>query len=195
MSPRTAQQYHDLREASRKRILESALTLFARFGYERTSVRMIAEAAGVSQGLMYNYFVSKEDLLRAIFQRSMEDVQQALASARETDNPAQKLERLIRSSFELVQQHMPFWKLSYSVRMQPAVLAGLAEELQAWMESIRCTLEGHFRELGAANPVIAATMLFAFIDGIAQHYALDPERYPLAAVVEALVAQYCGAAE
>ena len=39
--------------------------------------------------------------------------------------PSERLERLVRGSFEILRRNMPFWRLSYGVRMQPAVLAGL----------------------------------------------------------------------
>ena len=54
--PRNQAQNEALREQSRRKILYSAGTLFARHGYEATSVRMIAREAGVAQGLLYNYF-------------------------------------------------------------------------------------------------------------------------------------------
>ena len=41
--------------------------MFARYGYERTTVRKIAAEAKISQGLMYNYFGNKAELLRAVF--------------------------------------------------------------------------------------------------------------------------------
>jgi AcrR family transcriptional regulator len=50
-------------EERRLQILETALSVFASNGFKGTSIKDIAEAAGISQGLMYHYFSSKEDLL------------------------------------------------------------------------------------------------------------------------------------
>jgi AcrR family transcriptional regulator len=52
-------------EERRLQILDAALTVFAEKGYRGTSIKDIAAAAGMSQGLMYHYFKSKEELLRA----------------------------------------------------------------------------------------------------------------------------------
>jgi AcrR family transcriptional regulator len=52
-------------EERRLQILDTALTIFASNGFLGTSIKDIAEAAGISQGLMYHYFASKEDLLTA----------------------------------------------------------------------------------------------------------------------------------
>lgn len=193
MSPRSAEQNQALRDESRARILQSALALFAKHGYEQTSVRMIAQAAGVSQGLMYNYFAGKEALLRALFEQSVGQVHESFALAGDDPEPRVRLERYIRGSFDLLRCNLSFWRLSYGVRSQPAVLAGIGSQLAGWTAAILAELEGHFRGLGARDPATEARVLFAVIDGISQHYALDPEGYPLDAVVDLLVEKYGGA--
>lgn len=191
MSPRTAEQNEQIRADSRRRIIDAALALFAEHGYERTSVRMIADAAGISQGLLYNYFDGKQALLRAIFEQSVADVRASFALA-DAVPPAERLERLVRGSFEILRQNLAFWRLSYGVRMQPAVLAGLGPELQEWTAAIRRRLHAYLRDAGVPRPDVEAAVLFALIDGISQHYVLDPDHYPLDAVIELVIARYCG---
>ena len=191
MSPRTAQQNQIIRNDSKAKILAAALDLFAQVGYEQTSVRMIAHSAEVAQGLLYNYFESKEQVLRAIFIQSLGDVQESFAAGATEGSPQQRLEQLIRASFEIVQRHLYFWKLFYSIRFQPAVLGGLRPEIQEWSDGIHAVLQQHFVELGAGDPNVEAAVLFGLIDGVAQHYALDPDRYPLEAVVGLMVEKYC----
>jgi AcrR family transcriptional regulator len=48
---------------TRERILEEALLLFKRDGYEQTSMEAIAEAAEVSPSTLYRYFLSKDLIL------------------------------------------------------------------------------------------------------------------------------------
>jgi len=60
--PRTEAAFQQVREASRKKILDGALRVFASKGIEATMAE-VAEEAGVSQGLAYRYFASKEDIL------------------------------------------------------------------------------------------------------------------------------------
>ncbi len=52
-------------EAKRRRILTAALRRFARGGYEATSTAAVATDAGVSEGLLFHHFTSKEGLLEA----------------------------------------------------------------------------------------------------------------------------------
>jgi AcrR family transcriptional regulator len=53
--------------ATRQRILDTALQLFAAKGYEETTMREIATVAGCSLGLTYRYFASKEDLVLELY--------------------------------------------------------------------------------------------------------------------------------
>jgi AcrR family transcriptional regulator len=59
----------DPAQVRRNEILEAAVALFAERGYQRTSVKEIAERAGIAPGTIYLYFESKRDLLFAIVDR------------------------------------------------------------------------------------------------------------------------------
>jgi len=67
-------------EETRAHILETALELFRERGYEETTMRGIAEAAGVAVGNAYYYFRSKEHLIQAFYERTH---QEHLAASRE----------------------------------------------------------------------------------------------------------------
>src|SRR5215468_6086804 len=54
--------------ATREEIADAARALFAEEGYERTSFRKIASAAGVDPALVVHFYGSKEDLFRQVMQ-------------------------------------------------------------------------------------------------------------------------------
>lgn len=54
--------------ARRRQILETALRLFARQGFDGTSTRQIAQEAGIAEGLIFHYFPNKEHLLTAMLE-------------------------------------------------------------------------------------------------------------------------------
>jgi AcrR family transcriptional regulator len=186
MAPRSAAQNETLREQRRAAILEAGLEQFAQDGFERATVAAVARRAGVSQGLIYHYFASKDDLLRAVFARSMAAVEATLVEAAAAP-PSDRVAKLVRAALAGVQRDLPFWRLTYAVRMQPAVLAALGPDVQAWSESIRAALATAFRDLGDPAPDVEAAVLFGLIDGVAQHFALDPEHYPLEDVTDRIV--------
>ena len=54
-------------EASQQRIIEAAYELFLEQGYHGTSMRQIAERAGLTMGGIYNHFDGKESIWEAVF--------------------------------------------------------------------------------------------------------------------------------
>jgi AcrR family transcriptional regulator len=60
-------------EATRQRILDAALRLFGKHGFERTTMREVAAAAGVALGAAYYYFPSKDALLVAYYLRIQDE--------------------------------------------------------------------------------------------------------------------------
>lgn len=190
MSPRTHEQNQALRDETRARIIKAALALFSAHGYERTSVKAIAEAAGIAQGLMYSHFAGKDELLKAIFQQSIQDVYESFALAEAGAAGPPPVEAIIRAAFSVVRQRLDFWRLSYGVRMQQPVLAALGADLATWVETIRLTLERSLQAAGVADAATEARLLFAAIDGVCQHYVIDPQGYPLDAVAEALIERF-----
>ncbi len=61
-------------EERRQDILEAAASVFARKGFEKATTREIAQQAEVSEGTIYNYFASKQQLLTALASMVQEKV-------------------------------------------------------------------------------------------------------------------------
>jgi AcrR family transcriptional regulator len=139
---------------------------------------------------MYNYFEGKEQLLRAIFARSMAEARASFRPSLPDATPADRIEALIRGSLALVERDLDFWRLSYSLRMQPSALQGSADEIRAWSETLRREIEGALSAAGVAAVGAETAALFALIDGVAQHHVLAPRRYPLGEVTRVIVERY-----
>jgi AcrR family transcriptional regulator len=65
-------------EATRTRILESALATFCERGFERSTMREIAATAGVAVGAAYYYFDSKDAIVMAFYQRAQQEMAPSL---------------------------------------------------------------------------------------------------------------------
>ena len=65
-------------EETRRRILDAALATFCERGFEQSTMREVAAAAGVATGAAYYYFDSKEALVMAFYERSQQEWQPAL---------------------------------------------------------------------------------------------------------------------
>jgi AcrR family transcriptional regulator len=179
-------------QTSRDRILDAAIRRFARQGYGSTPIRQIAQDAQVATGLIHYHFQDKEGLLTALFQRSLAQVQASLdeADAASDLDPLQGLDQLVRTAFASVARDQDFWRLSYQLRMQADAVEALGGALQLWAEETRERIEVLLRASRHPNPSPAAHVLFAAIDGAAQHFVLDPDNYPLDPVARSLVAHF-----
>jgi TetR/AcrR family transcriptional regulator, cholesterol catabolism regulator len=82
--------------ARRDRILSCSAGLFRHRGYERTSVRDIAEAAGITSGSLFYHFASKEDLLVEVMLEGLQSVTTAVAAAWSREAPlAERIEEML----------------------------------------------------------------------------------------------------
>jgi len=58
----------------RDEIMKSARKLFSSFGFRKTAVDEIAKGANVAKGTIYNYFHSKDDLIRATYKKELDEL-------------------------------------------------------------------------------------------------------------------------
>jgi len=118
MSPRTPKQYEEIREEKIALIMDTALEHFANEGYYRTTINHIARHAGISKGLMYNYFESKEALLKAIIHKSVNEVYKYLDINRDGYLSGEEFEFFIRKINVLLKEKRYFWRLLMQLLMQ-----------------------------------------------------------------------------
>lgn len=96
-------------EVTRARILDAALDLFRRHGFEETTMRGIAAAAGLSLGSAYYYFQSKEDLVMAFYERAIDAMTPRMEAALSGANHFEgKVEALMEVKFEYFQPNRTF---------------------------------------------------------------------------------------
>lgn len=188
--PRTPEQFQAMQEESRTVILQAALELFAMNGFTDTSISMIAKRAGVSQGLMYNYFSGKDELLKEIFEQGWRDVQRSFIVEVPKGEKKPSLYDFIENACRLTLQHKDFWRLVNSLRGQAATMERLKEDIDRFEHMILLQLETFCRASYSENPAAEAQLLFALIDGICIHLLRNPEAYPIEEVLTLLKQQY-----
>lgn len=96
-----------------------AMQLFAEDGYAHTSIDRIAAKAGISKGLIYTYFESKEDLLRQIFLLGIRKVEEAGLFQNEItpDTLVDSMSRML----DMVVEHRDFFRLYTALTTQPGI--------------------------------------------------------------------------
>ena len=190
--PRTTRQNAQIRAETRATILESAMRLFAQKGYANTTTRSIATAAGLSVGLMYHYFDSKEKLLHAVFDYVMARIDEAITAVVQTSPPDELLANLLHTIFHLLTSEPEFWALFYMLRTQPAIMAILGDDFRQRTASLRgCFVDDRARRDRPA-PELEAHYLYSVMEGAIQQFLLDPANFPLAEIVEKMILQFGG---
>jgi AcrR family transcriptional regulator len=90
--PRTEEANQKIRDERRRHILNVSVQVFARQGVAATRIADIAAAGEMSQGLIYRYFASKEEILEAVVENAMQATLRFVMQARE--QPLPPLEKL-----------------------------------------------------------------------------------------------------
>ncbi len=109
MSPRSKKLSEEMRAQSRTALIHAARKLFAERGYFNCKVSDVARQAGMSQGNVYWYFPSKEELLKAVLGDGFECLGKTLAEAAEGPGTSgEKLDQLIEGVFTFAQERGDF---------------------------------------------------------------------------------------
>jgi AcrR family transcriptional regulator len=118
MSPRTPKQFREIREEKRTLIMDTALEHFAREGYHFTTINHIAKHAGISKGLMYNYFESKEVLLAEIIRRSVNEIYRNLDPDSDGILTPDEFEFFVGKFANLLVEKRSIWMLFFQMMFQ-----------------------------------------------------------------------------
>lgn len=182
--PRTPEQLEEIRKDRKQAIMDTALEEFASHGYENTSISMLAKKANVSKGLMYNYFESKEELLTTIMESGIDDMLPLIDPNHDGVLSKEEFIFLIDESFRLMKEKINFYKLYFSLMMQPSVSKLFGAKLYEVGAPFIKLFVDYYEKKGSKNPMIEAIMIGAMLDGIGFNYAFNSELYPLNEVIE-----------
>src|ERR1044072_863024 len=97
-------------------IERAAQALFIKQGYHATSMRDIASRADVSLGNLYNYYATKEDLLKSITEKYQEVINERLRAMFSEFNEPFLPENLLKFGQrvkQIVNEHSDYWLLMY----------------------------------------------------------------------------------
>jgi AcrR family transcriptional regulator len=128
-------------EERRVAILDSALTVFSRRGYHASSIDDIARDAGVSKALIYEHFVSKQDLYAELLEQHAGELFSALAEAiSEAGRDASaRLAVGFDAFYGFVEEHRVAWRMLFREATDPeavAVLDRITAEVTAFVAGV-----------------------------------------------------------
>jgi AcrR family transcriptional regulator len=107
-------------EETRTRILDAALKLFRERGYEKATMRAIAEEAGVSVGNAYYYFASKERMIQAFYARTHAEHMALAGPALERQRTLKgRLSALMETKLETIEPYHRFAGILFKTAADP----------------------------------------------------------------------------
>ena len=186
MSPRTKDQFEEIRQKSRENIEKIALELFALKGYHATSISQIAEKAGISKGLLYNYFKNKEQLLDSVVMKVYDEIMRIVQMS--GNLPAEKqIEQMIIQTIDHLKKNISFWRLYLFLIHQSDVQKKLSDLYEKMRDDYMNYVVKLFEEIGSKNPAMEAMMLGTMFDGIGINYVTAPNGFPIDEIRDYLV--------
>ena len=153
---------------TKERIQQVALELFVLHGYEKTSLREIADRLGITKAALYYHYASKQELLKSITQPLIDEFEVVVASA-----PDRRT--LLRSYVDVLSRHQAVFQL---IANDHASLA--AAELVERSAKLRRDI---VRQLAGPRPrpadyVLASAAFGAIAQGFAVARRVEPQAAP-----------------
>lgn len=190
MSPRNAVYNELAREQTTKAILDAALSLFAQLGFNNTSISAIAKKAGISKGLIYHYFASKEIILYTLFDNLQSLGDDLMDQAISIQDPRDSLRYILDAQFDFITNNSELMRLIIGLSLQPDAMSQLSSSIEAATNQQIEKFNTILTQLGYTNPNDEAYSLSAMMDGICLGYLAMGEKYPLNEMKRRIYATY-----
>jgi TetR/AcrR family transcriptional repressor of bet genes len=131
----------------REQICRAAAAVIAREGFAGSTMRMVAEEAGVSTGMINHYFANRQDLLTQALVFVSESAQERMRAAIEDMPPGRaRLTALLDSALADDERAVETWRVWINAYGEAVRLPGLRHTIEArlhsWYELIDRALEG-----------------------------------------------------
>ncbi len=160
---------------ARRRLLEAAVTLVPELGWSAVSTRILAERAGVTPSVVHYHFPSLQALLIEAVLGAMGEVAGAFEPALETaGTPEDAVDALLASVGEYTgtdPMSLLFAEAYLAATRDDTLRQGIREILAG----LRARFGAWLAEHGVADAEGTAAVLFATVDGLLLHRALEPE--------------------
>ncbi len=176
--PKSPEQFDDIRKQKKQLIMDTALELFAENGFHATSISQIAAKAKISKGLTYNYFGSKNEILDEIMTQGFNEIYDNLDINHDGVLIEDEFKYFIHENFRLVRENLHYWKLFFSLLLQPKVSVAFADRYQEKAGPIFEMLFQFIVSSGSKEPEKDLMAVTAMIEGAFLYMVAAPDVFP-----------------
>jgi AcrR family transcriptional regulator len=132
---------HDHGGDTRSRLRELALKLFAEQGYEKTSLREIAERLGVTKAALYYYFKSMEDIVRSLVEDYVAELDKLIEWAATQPRTAATREEIVRRYLHIVASGTGVFRMLHQNQAAVSSLATAKERGELFRERMDALID------------------------------------------------------
>ena len=143
-----------------EKILDAAIGLFSSDGFHAVSTARIARQAGVSEGLIFTHYQSKQGLLEAVIEKATHQLATLVGPILMERNPRLVVRKTIDLPFVVPPEDYTFWCLLFRLKWE------VDFDSAAMISPLIDKLTSAFSELGYASPREEARLLDHIIDSI-----------------------------
>lgn len=187
MSPRNEDQNQQIRDERHDQILAAALRVFAQKGLAAAKISDIAAAAGLSHGLVYHYFRSKDEIFTKLVERALDaSLGTIMAAGQMQGSPWERIRTMTETIFSgSYSGDSPYYYMIMLQAFTSDAVPAVAKEL-VWKQVplyndylVPVIREGQKSgEVASGDPVVLATMYFGMIQGLAVIKAMGGDTVP-----------------
>lgn len=187
MCPRSKALSEQMKAKSRKAILAAALDLFARRGFTRTTTEQIAAKAGVSKGLIFTHFPTKQDILLAIFDAELHRLSPRMFELDNVEPSRANFVALIDRWFDLLKTEPLLIRLTLQLNLDDEYRKIIQKKGKEYMDHYLGGVRRLLARLGSKDPTIDTFLISVMFDGLAANYFVAPKLFKIEAVKDRFV--------
>ncbi|MBN2983742.1 MULTISPECIES: TetR/AcrR family transcriptional regulator [Cohnella] len=191
--PRSREQNERIRQQAKSTISAAAMEVFLEKGYHSASIEDIAKRAGVSKGLLYNYFQGKEGLLAEIVRIRIDEIAGVIEAASALSSPEEQLARIVDGALSHIANNPRAYRFILHLQTQPeedAVVSKYSEMLNREMAKQFETQSNIFEQMGAENAKLRSLYFSSALHGVMLLMTVYPG-YPMEKVKEQIIRDFC----
>jgi AcrR family transcriptional regulator len=176
--PRSKEQYDEIRKQKKQLIMDSALELFAENGFHATSMSQVAKKAGISKGLAYNYFESKQEILDDIIATGFDSIYSHFDLNHDGILTRDEFEHFIRRSIRVISENRRFYKLYTALIMQSDLTDSFVEKYSDQSKLLMMMLSQFTSSMGSKDPEGDMMVISSLLKGISMVIITAPDFFP-----------------
>jgi AcrR family transcriptional regulator len=169
------------KQEMRERILDVATQMFLEDGYEKTSIRNIAEKIEYSPATIYLYFKDKDELFFAIHEIGFGKLLTAMQKCNSIKNPLKRLREMGAVYIDFALQNPEYYDLMFILRAPMNAIKEKHAEEQCWqcgmntfgllMNTVNECIEQ--KAITVTNPMIAGMLTWSTVHGLVSLHIRD----------------------